>query len=267
MKKLIISLLILIIIVFSIVFCFNNREIKITKKNDKITIITTVYPLYDFAKQIAGDKANVYMLLTPGVEIHDYEPTPQDLIDIQNADLFLYLGDELEPWAKTTVAGLENKDNIIDVTYNVEKMKIQDMHDDESHEEYDTHIWLNPLKSVEIIRNITNELCEKDSINEGYYKECEENYTNSLIKLDNDFQNVVSNAKKDIIAFGGPFSYSYLVDRYKINYISVYDSCGEETEPSLDKILDIINQMKKNHIGVIFKKELSSGNIAKTISD
>lgn len=268
MKKLIISLIILITIVIGIILIFNKQH-NIPKTNpNQLNIVTSIYPIYDFTKEVAGDKANVTMLLSPGVEIHDFEPTPQDIIYIQESSLFLYTGNELEPWAQTVISGIDNTENIKDVSQNIQLIE-NDKHEHsehEEHEKYDTHIWLDPQRAIKIVENITNELCKKDPENEEYYQNNSKQYISKLEKLDNEILELVKESKNKEIAFGGPFSYTYFVKRYNLNYISAYDSCGENNEPSIEKISKVINEIKNKNIPVIFYKELSSGKISDTIS-
>lgn len=271
MKKLLISLTILIIIVIGIITIFNKQNQKTFNDNGKLNIVTSIYPIYDFAKQIAGDKANVTMLLSPGVEVHDFEPTPQDIIYIQKSNLFLYTGKELEPWASTLISGIDNQENIKNITTGINLLENEeDDHEQSSHQEhekYDTHIWLDPQKSIQIVENIKNELCQKDQANSDYYQKNAEEYISKLNKLDTDIEQLVANSKRKEIAFGGPFSYAYFIKRYNLKYISAYDSCGENGEPSIEKISQTIKQINDKKIPVIFYKELSSGQIANTISN
>lgn len=278
MKKAGISLIILIIIVIGAI-CFFNQENKIDKHEEKIEIITSIYPIYDFTKQIAGDKANVTMLLPTGVEIHDYEPTPQDIIKIKNAGLFLYLGEKLEPWGTTITSGMDNQENIKDISIGIQLIENEEFEEEymhehseeheqhEEHEKYDTHIWLDPTKSIEIVKNIKDELIKLDPENKEYYETNLEEYINKLKILDNNFQEVVKNAQKKEIAFGGPFSYAYFIKKYNIKFVTAYDSCGENGDPSVEKIFKVIQEIKKEKLPVVFFKELSSGNIVKTISE
>ncbi len=267
MKKVLISLILLIAVIFGTLVIFNLKPSTQQNDPDKLDIVVTVYPVYDFAKQIAGDKANVSMLLSPGVEIHDYEPTPQDVIKIQDSELFLYLGDKLEPWAGSVISGIDSKENIKDISYGIELYKIEEDGHEHEEEEYDTHIWLDPLKAIQLVQNITDEICKKDPENAEYYKTNSKKYISELSQLDSEFEKVTKNTNGKILAFAGPFSYSYLMSRYDLKYISAYDSCGESSEPSIDKIMDVIEQIKKNNVKVIFYKEMSSGNIAKTVSE
>lgn len=270
MKKLLISLIILITIVFGIVTIFSAKPKTTLENNGKLNIIASIYPIYDLTKEVAGDKANVSMLLSPGVEIHDFEPTPQDIVYIQEANLFLYTGEELEPWAKTVISGIDNKENIKNISKNIgliENHEESSEHSEhEEHEKYDTHIWLDPQKSMQLVENIKDELCQKDPTNKEYYENNAKEYISKLEKLDSEIYELVSSSKNKEIAFGGPFSYAYFIKRYNLDYVSAYDSCGEGAEPSIEKISDVINHIKNKKIPVIFCKELSSGQIANTIA-
>jgi len=266
------SIIILIIIVLTAILIFNKQNNLKSTENGKITIITSIYPVYDFTKELVGDKANVEMIISPGVEIHDFEPTPQDIIKIQNANLFLYTGEDLEPWASTIISGIDNKSNIRNVAQGIQLIENQEHEEDhstkhEEHEKYDTHIWLDVQKSIQIVENIKQELCKEDEKNSAYYKTKADEYIAKLRTLDQEIEKTISENPNKKIAFGGPFSYTYFIKRYNIKYISAYDSCGENNEPSIEKISEVIKEIEKEKIPVIFYKELSSGNIATTISN
>ena len=284
MKKTFISLLILIIFVVLIIGARNSSKNTSTTKEtqeEKIQIVTTVFPLYDFINEVGKDNVNVTMLIPAGVDIHNYEPTPQDIISINNADLFIYMGEDIEYWASSLVSGIEDKGKIINITENISLIEKEEfaesygIHDDESHEaedghsleKYDTHIWLDPTKSIEIIENIKKSLVNIDSENSAYYEENAKLYTEELEKLDSDIMNLVQENQGKTIAFGGPFSYAYFIERYDLNFVSAYDSCGESSEPSVFRVREVINEIQENNIKVIFYKELSSSDVAKTIAE
>lgn len=276
MKKLIISLLILIIVIIGAI-CIFNKQTAPVREEGKLNITASIYPIYDFTKEVAGDKANVKMLLSPGVEIHDYEPTPQDIINIEESDLFFYLGKDLEPWGDTITSGVSTKSNIKEIANGIPLIENEefekeylntDSHEEENHhEKYDTHIWLDPTKSIQLVKNIAKELSAKDPANAQYYNQNAENYIAKLEKLDSEIEATIKKSSQTEIAFGGPFSYAYFIKRYNLKFVTAYDSCGENGEPSVDKIFKVIEEIKANNIPVVFYKELSSGNIVKTISE
>lgn len=276
MKRTIISIIVLIVVTIGIVLTFTETN-KPDREEGKIYITTSIYPIYDFAKEVAGDKATVTMLLPPGVEIHDYEPSTQDIATIQDSDIFFYTSNELEPWAEKITTGLKNKNNIRSIANNIElidKEKFEEEYigfdeeeNHEEHEKYDTHIWLDPTNSTILVRNIQEELSKSDPENSSYYKENADNYIRKLQELDESIMATVSNATNRKIAFGGPFAYSYFIKRYNLQFVTAYDSCGEGNEPSVKKMYKVIEEVKKDNLPVIFYKELSSANFARRIAE
>lgn len=284
MKKKIIALisfLILIIVMIVIVVCFKTET---TIKNaNKIQIVATLFPQYDFAKHIVGDNADVKLLLNSGVETHNYEPTAKDMITILNdADIFLYNGTDLEPWTENIVENLEeNNCNIINVSENINLIKLeefeekninseilQEHEEHEGHEEiYDEHIWLNPNNAIIMIDNILSAICEIDVENADYYKENAEKYKNEILELDTQLKEITKKAKRNEIAVGGEFAYAYLVDAYNIKFVSVYTNCGEGEDPSIAKVKSVIDYINKYNMPVVYYEELSEGTVAKMIAE
>ena len=303
MKKGIIYLITIIIIFSLIIFGISNIKNEKDNSEEKIKIVATLFPQYDFAKQIGGDKVEVTLLLTPGTETHTYEPTPQDIINVNNSDLFIYTGKYMEPWSdkiatsidadtvildsskninlissehtdeitensnETTESNNKSSEHLEEISENSDENSNHESYEAESHNhEYDPHIWLNPQNSIVMVNNITEELCNIDPQNSSYYKQNAENYIEQLNLLDSDIENTIKNSSKNKIAFGGTFAYMYFIRRYNLEYVSAYDSCGENTEPSASNVKKVIDYMKQNDIHVIFYQELSSGKIADVIA-
>ena len=278
MKKGIVFL-ITIILVFSLVIIGISKTNNQSQSEEKIKIIATLFPQYDFAKQIGGDKVEVSLLLTPGTETHTYEPTPQDIINVNKADLYIYTGKYMEPWSDKIANSITSDTNVLDASKNInlineeqfeEEHNTTDIneeeHDNSHHHEYDPHIWLNPQNAIGMVKNIEKELCSIDPQNKEYYQKNAENYIKQLTNLDNEIETTIKESKKNKIAFGGTFAYAYFIQRYNLQYVSAYDSCGENSEPSVTKVKEVIDYMKENNINVIFYQELSAGKIADTIS-
>lgn len=268
------------IIISVIVFCAciaiampksNNKE-----DSGKIEIVATLFPQYDFARQIGGDKVNVSLLLPPGTETHTYEPTPQDIIAISNANLFIYTGKYMEPWSERIISGIDSDTSVLDASRNINLIKsANDNHDEEEnheeleehhHHEYDSHVWLDPQNAIVMVNNVTDELCLIDKENEDYYRENSKKLIAEIEKLDSDIEDTIKASPKNKIAFGGTFAYAYFVNRYNLEYVTAYDSCGESSEPSVAKVKEVIDYMNKNNIKVIFYQELSTGKIASSIA-
>ena len=242
------------------------------KKEDKLSIVTTLFPQYDFARQIAGDKAEVTLMLKPGTEAHDYDPAPSDMIKINDADLFIYTGRYMESWADSILDSVDNKElKILDVSKNITLYKSsEDEHDHEEGEdvhEYDPHIWTSPKNAVIMINNILDELIKIDGDNEAYYRKNAEKYIGEIEAIDSEIRETVANAKYDTIYFGGRFALLYFVKEYGLNYVSAFDSCSGETEPGAKLVARIVDEMKKNGAKTVFYEELSNPKTSQAIAD
>ena len=278
----IISFIILIIIMTIIVMCFKTESV--VKNEEKLQIVATLFPQYDFAKQIVKDKADVKLLLNSGVETHNYEPTGKDMITIlSGSDMFLYTGTNLEPWTEKIVQNLETTNcKIVNVSDGIELITIEEFEERhinseiliEEHEEehkhqeiYDGHIWQNPKNAVKMLDNVLKALCEIDPNNAEYYTKNAEEYRNQILKLDGELRNIVNQSERKEIAVGGEFAYAYLVEEYGINFISVYTNCGEGEDPSIAKVKSVIDYINKYNIPVVYYEELSEGTVAKMIAE
>lgn len=278
----IISFIILIIIMTIIVMCFKTESV--VKNEEKLQIVATLFPQYDFAKQIVKDKADVKLLLNSGVETHNYEPTGKDMITIlSGSDMFLYTGTNLEPWTEKIVQNLETTNcKIVNVSDGIELITIEEFEERhinseiliEEHEEehkhqeiYDGHIWQNPKNAVKMLDNVLKALCEIDPDNAEYYTKNAEEYRNQILKLDGELRNIVNQSERKEIAVGGEFAYAYLVEEYGINFVSVYTNCGEGEDPSIAKVKSVIDYINKYNIPVVYYEELSEGTVAKMIAE
>ena len=237
--------------------------------NGKLKIVATLFPQYDFARQIAGDKADVVLLLPPGVESHSFDPKPADMLEIYNADIFIYTGKDMEPWAETVLKGAKNKNlAVVDCSENIELLHDDDDDEDEHDHEHgaDPHFWLDPTQAATMVADISDALCAKDPENAKDYMKNAENYIKLLFKLDSDICDVIENAERNVIVFGGRFSYIYFLEYYNFDYVTAYDSCSVNAEPSVLRIAEIIDFIRENNIPCIFHEELSDPKVAKSIA-
>lgn len=243
---------------------------------DKIQVSATLFPQYDFTREIAGDKAEVTLLLPAGMDSHSYEPTPSDIIQINKADIFIYTGEYLESWANDIVGDIDqSKTKVLDVSTGISLIKEEDEHhgeeeeehEEEHHHEYDPHIWTSPVIAMSMVDNIADSLCEVDPENADYYKENAENYKNELTELDSNFKEVVANGKRDTIYFGGKFAMYYFTQEYGLDYVSAFDSCSGETEPSAKVMSEIISGINENNVPVIYYEEIAEPVVANMIAE
>ena len=292
-KKLtaIISFLILIITMTFLVLVFKPETI--IKDENKIQIVATLFPQYDFAKQIVGDKAEVTLLVGSGVETHNFEPTAQDMVMmLDKTDMFLYTGTFLEPWTEDIIETLSESDcDIIDVSENIELIKIEEFQeryinneiesDDYDHKEekhnhddscdhqdmYDGHIWQSLDNAQVMIENILNAICKIDSENAEYYKENANKYKEEIKKLDTEIEEIVEKSREKEIAVGGEFAYAYFVEQYDLKFVSVYTNCGHGEDPSIAKVKSVIDYINDNNMPAVYYEELSEGTVAKMIAE
>ena len=267
MKKIIILL-----IVLSCLFAGCGKE----KNSTKYNIVTTSFPCYDFARSVIKDvdDISVEMLLKPGSETHDFEPTPQDIISIKNSDIFIYIGGESDEWIDDILKDLDkDKTKIIrlmDVVELYEEETTDGMEEDEKDEEdieYDEHIWTSPINAIKLINKIKEEIITIDNSNKEKYEENANNYINEISSIDKEIREIVNSGKRKELVFGDRFPLRYFVEEYGLTYHAAFPGCAHETEASAKTITYLINYVKNNDIPVIFHIELSNGKLANTIAD
>lgn len=270
MKKsqIIISILVLMLILISISACASNN--KSFEDNGKIKIVATLFPQYDFAKEIVKDKGEVVLLLPPGVEAHSFEPTPQDIGSIRNADVFLYTGEYMEPWAKKMIKNIGEEDIIIvDLSKGIELID-EDDHEhnhDAHHGGKDPHIWLDPINAQKMVDDIIEAVVKTDGENEDFYRENGENYKKKLEELDKKFVETFEKTENNTIIYGGHFAFGYFAKRYGLDYISPYNGFTPNAEPSPQRVTELIENMKTLGINTIYYEELIDPKVARVISE
>lgn len=234
----------------------------------KLNVIATIFPQYDFARQIGGDKVNVKMLLPAGTESHTFDPKPSDIVAVQGAEVFLYTGNEMEPWAQNIVNSLDPKKvKVVNLSQGIPLVAETHSEGGTEHEhESDPHIWLDPTLAMKMVDATAAAFGEKDPDNKAYYTQNAENYKAKLGALDQDFQTAVAQGQRKQLAFGGKFAYIYFIRRYGLEYASAFDSCSTQSEPSVKKIGDVISYIKENGIPVVFYEELATPKVATSIA-
>ena len=242
--------------------------------NGKPDVVATNFPAYDFARQIAGDKVNVYMLLPPGAESHSFEPTPRDIIRIQNSALFIYSGGESDAWVDRILESMDvSKMHIVrmmDAVDLVEEEIVEGMEEEEEEEEgvaYDEHIWTSPKNVIPIVRGIAGALCEIDRAEAALFRQNAQSYIAAFDALDLEFQAVVDGAKRKTLVFGDRFPFRYFADAYGLEYFAAFPGCSTETECSAATLAFLINKIKAEKIPVVFHIELANEKIADAIAE
>lgn len=251
------------------------------QQTDKTKVVATIFPLYDFAREIAGDDAEVKMLLKPGAEVHSYEPTPQDIIAIQNCDVFLYIGGESDEWVRNVLESIDTTHmQVVALMDSVEAAEEAEGgfawngehdhgDDDHAHEEmeYDEHIWTSPRNAVKMVKAITGALQATDHSHAAGYTERAERYTGQLTALDEALTETVNNAERKLVIFADRFPFLYLVRDYGLDYYAAYPGCSSEAEPSAATVAAIIEEVKETGVPAVFYIELSNRLMANTIAE
>lgn len=251
------------------------------KAATKLSIVTTIFPEYDWVRQILGDNsagADLTLLLGNGVDLHSYQPSIQDVAKISTADIFIYVGGESDAWVTDALKNKKNKDmivlNLMEILGDsvkeeeiVEGMEAEEEEESEEEEEaeYDEHVWLSLRNAKVICTKITEALCQKDSTNAASYKKNLSDYTAQLDQLDAAYSTAIKSATKNTLIFGDRFPFRYLVDDYNLNYYAAFVGCSAETEASFKTVIFLANKMDELDSNYIFKIESGDDKLAKTI--
>lgn len=241
--------------------------------SQKPVVVTTLFPQYDFARQIAGEYAQVDMLLSPGSESHMYDPTPSDMLKISRSALFVYTGETMEPWAHEIIDSFgEDAPMTVDCSQGVTLIGTHEHSEeqghDEEHDEHtaDAHIWLNLLNSAVMVDNIAAGLCTVMPEHKDEFLARAQELKNELLEIDAQFEDIFKGAENSTLVFGGRFSYIYFIDRYGIDYVTAYTSCSANAEPSVAEIAAVAEYINQNDVPVIFREELSTATVANSIA-
>jgi len=239
--------------------------------NNKINIITTVFPVYDFVRQIGGDYVNASLLLPPGVESHSYEPTPADIINISQSDGFIYVGGESDTWINSLLGGTLQDVRTLKIMDCVDVLEEQSVNETDSvstgEAEYDEHVWTSIKNAILITEKITDMLCEIDNQHSNYYRQNADDYIQKLKELDQKFKTVVANGNRNTLVFGDRFPFRYFVEEYGLKYYAAFPGCSGETEPSAAMLASLVNKIKGEHIPVVLYLELSNHKIADALAE
>lgn len=249
--------------------CASQNETD-NKDSQKLKIISTVFPPYDLARQIAGDNADISILLPPGSESHTYEPTAKEIIEIQNCDIFLYIGGENEQWAEKIISSNKSDSvktvKLIDCVKTLEEAELhEEEHEEEHSHETDEHIWTSPKNEQLMLTAVYDAICEADPENKAVYTKNKDSYNGQLSELDKAYKEAVGNAKNKTIIMADKFPFRYLAEEYGLDFYAAFSSCSDESEPSAATMTSLISKIKELKIPVVYYLEFSSTKVADTL--
>lgn len=267
MKK-IISLLLCVCLIFTMAGCAVEKE----KKAEGLTVVATLFPQYDFAREIVGDLGEVTLLLDPGMESHSFDPSTADMVIMNQADVFLYTGPALETWVAQITDSFDKDLQVVDLSEGIlEEIEVEEEHaheeGEEHHHDVDPHIWTSPVYAMEMVEKIRDAVCEADPEHADTYKENAANYLAKLENLDATFEEIVSTGARKEIVHGGRFALYHFAAEYGLECKAAYDTCTSQAEPSAKKIAELTTEIEEKNIPVIFYEELIEPKVAKSISE
>ena len=263
--------------------------------NDKLEIVTTIFPEYDWTREILGKNpanAEVTMLLDNGIDLHSYQPTAQDLIKISDCDLFIYVGGESDEWVERALEQSTNKDMVVinlleslgdkakeeevkegmqgeeehDHDHEDHDHDHEDEHEDEG-EEYDEHIWLSPENAMFCCEQICDALCQADPAHTNTYRTHAAAYAKQLTALKEDYQQAVASSSVKTVVFADRFPFRYLTDACGLTYYAAFAGCSAETEASFETIVFLANKVDELGLKTILTTESTDGSVANTVRD
>lgn len=263
----------------------------------KLKIVTTIFPEYDITRAIAKDKVDLELMIKPGVDVHSFTPTPQDIKTVQNSDIFVYGGTEHDKWVENLTKSIDMKNKkvvkLVDGIQQLEEESVDGMkhehhhddekedehnhdhkhekkdehdHKDESEKELDPHYWTSPKNAIQMVKTITNALVEKDPDNAEFYKENAENYIKQLEGVDKELHDVVDNAKIKKVVIADRFPFRYLFKDLGLEYRAIFSGCSVESTASAGQIKKMVDYVKENKIPVVYHIEMGKGELAETVA-
>lgn len=286
----------LVLVVGLLAFLVLNRE-KFEQK--KYSVVSTSFPGYDFARAVTKNtNISTKMLVKPGAETHTYEPTPQDIIDIKNADMFVYVGGDSDTWIEKILKDVDTKKThvvkLVDLVSTVEEEIVEGMEDEDEHDhghdhdhdhdhdheshgykhehdeeeegpEIDEHVWTSPKKAMEIVKKIADVASEIDADEKTKINDNAEKYVAEISQVDKDLHQAIDGKISEIVV-ADRFPFRYFADEFGLKYAAAFSGCSEQTEASAKTISFLINKVKQDKVKKIYKIELSNGKIAETVS-
>ena len=247
----------------------------------QLSVVATIFPQYDFVRAIAGDTGAVQMtmLLKPGAETHSYEPTPQDIIAIRNADLFIYVGGESDAWVEDILSSMTDSTvktlRLMDMVPTLNEETVEGMqaeHDTAANgaaeaPELDEHVWTSPVNAVAMVDALCKEMSALDETHAAAFRANADAYIEKLRALDTAFRAVVDTAARREMIFGDRFAQRYFAAEYGLTYYAAFPGCSTETEPSAQTVAFLIRKVREDGVPLVLYPELSTHKVADAISE
>lgn len=245
-------------------------------ESEKLRVVTTIFPLYDFARAVGGDKIELKLLIAPGTEVHSYDPAPSDIRAICNADLFCYIGGESDEWVNSLLADINvTAFKGLDKVTPIEERHIgEDEHGHSHHHsehggahEADEHIWTSLENAVLLINSMAEDFCEHDEKNADYYRKNAEAYGNEIAGLKNDIRQLADKTENPFILVADRFPFLYFTEEFGISYEAAFGGCAINSDISLKTMKRLIDSAREHNISAAFYTEMSGKTVANALSE
>lgn len=259
-----------------------------------LKVAATLFPYYDFARQIGGDVIDLELIVPAGMDSHSFEPTPADMRKFEEADVVILNGRVMEHWAQQVLESVGREDQTVvfmmDYVEAVEEELVEGMeesghshshgashdgheeghfHDDGHQEdiEYDEHIWTSPVNAIRFVEVITRVLCQEDPDHQAEFEAGRDRYVKELEEIHEGFCQVAADRKRNLIVVGDRFPFRYLADQYGFEYRAAFSGCGTDTEPSARTIAYLIDKVEQEGVPAVYYLELSSHRVSEIIGE
>ncbi len=259
-------LILLCVFLCSIAAC---RQSPSSTSDNRVKIVTTLFIHYDTARAVAGDYADITLLLPPGTESHDFDPTPGNVVDICNANLFLYSG-SFETFSARVLDQIDpDRTLAVDMSKGISLISPDDSEADHDHDahEVDQHYWTNPLNVIIMTNTVCDALIQADPEHEEDYRANAALHIAELQTLDHDFRSLLSNSSSKKLIVASQFPFLYFCREYGLSYLAAYDTCAEHSEPSVKRVTQMIDTIREEKIPAVYYKEFANTSLANTIAE
>lgn len=241
---------------------------EVERSTGKISVVTTIFPYYDFARSVSKGTCDVDMLLKPGSDVHSFEPTPSDILKIRNADLFIYNGGESDEWVDSILESLGDTDKPVVMKMTDYVKPLTEMNaDHHAEDEEDEHIWTSLDNAKTLVSKISDEVSKLDQKNKSIYHKNSLDYIEKISKVQGEIENTVNSSKSKKIVVGDRFPLLYFATEFSLDWECAFPGCSTETEPSLDRLSKLTDTIEKDKIKTILKLEMSENKVADTLAD
>ena len=266
-----------IVMIFTMTACGGTAQNKNAADDGKLSVVATIFPEYDWAREVIGDAsgADLDLLVDNGSDLHSFQPSADDIMKISSADIFIYVGGESDEWVSEVLEKADNEDMKViclmdilgDEAKEEEEPEGAEEHEHEEEEEYDEHVWLSLRNAVMFCEEIKDALWEVDEENRETYEKNAGRYIEKLQALDLEYDRMTADTEKNVLVFGDRFPFRYLTDDYGIRYYAAFSGCSAETEASFETVRFLAGKVDESGLDCVMTIDGSDGKIAKTVSE